>query len=133
VLVPDTTAGIKFVNDYGPEHLSVDVADLEGTVAALRNAGSIFVGRWAPEAAGDYATGANHVLPTGGLARACGALDVGTFGKYSQVQRLDRDGLARLRPAIRTLAEAEGLLAHRDAVEARFPEDGGEDASEDDR
>ena len=88
-----------------------------------RNAGSIFVGRWSPESAGDYASGANHVLPTGGLARSCGALSVETFGKYNQVQRITREGLAALRPAIRTLAEAEGLLAHRDAVEVRFEDD----------
>jgi histidinol dehydrogenase len=120
VLVPDLAAGIAFVNGYGPEHLSVEVADTEAAVAAIRNAGSIFVGRWAPESAGDYASGANHVLPTGGLARACGPLAVETFGKYNQVQRITREGLAALRPTIRTLAEAEGLLAHRDAVEVRF-------------
>ena len=120
VIVPDIAAGIAFVNGYGPEHLSVDVADLEGAVAGIRNAGSIFVGRWSPEAAGDYASGANHVLPTGGLARSCGPLAVETFGKFNQVQRISREGLAALRPAIRTLAEAEGLLAHRDAVEVRF-------------
>jgi histidinol dehydrogenase len=123
VLVADLAAGIAFVDDYAPEHLSIDVEDLEETVAAIRNAGSIFVGRWSPESAGDYASGANHVLPTGGLARACGPLAVETFGKYNQVQRITRDGLATLRPAIRALAEAEGLLAHRDAVEARFAED----------
>ncbi|HEX5829059.1 MAG TPA: histidinol dehydrogenase [Candidatus Limnocylindrales bacterium] len=123
VLVPDVAAGIEFVNGYGPEHLSVEVEDLEDAVARIRNAGSIFVGRWSPESAGDYASGANHVLPTGGLARACGPLAVETFGKYNQVQRITREGLASLRPAIRTLAEAEGLLAHRDAVEIRFEED----------
>lgn len=120
VLVPDVDAGIDFVNGYGPEHLSVEVEDLEGAVARIRNAGSIFVGRWSPESAGDYASGANHVLPTGGLARSCGPLAVEMYGKFNQVQRITRDGLATLRPAIRTLAEAEGLLAHRDAVEVRF-------------
>jgi histidinol dehydrogenase len=123
VLVADIAAGIDFVNGYGPEHLSVEVEDLEGAVAAIRNAGSIFVGRWSPESAGDYASGANHVLPTGGLARSCGPLAVETFGKFNQVQRITREGLAALRPTIRTLAEAEGLLAHRDAVEVRFEGD----------
>ncbi|HEY5434992.1 MAG TPA: histidinol dehydrogenase [Candidatus Limnocylindrales bacterium] len=127
VLVGDLAAGIDFVNGYGPEHLSVDVEDLEGAVAAIRNAGSIFVGRWSPESAGDYASGANHVLPTGGLARSCGPLAVETFGKFNQVQRITREGLATLRPAIRTLAEAEGLLAHRDAVEVRFAGDAQEE------
>jgi histidinol dehydrogenase len=124
VLVPDLATGIAFVNDYAPEHLSIDVADLEAAVDAITNAGSVFVGRWAPESAGDYATGANHVLPTGGLARACGALAVESYGKFSQIQRVTRDGLAALRPAVAALAGAEGLHAHRDAVEIRFADDG---------
>jgi histidinol dehydrogenase len=122
-LAPTLDAAVAFINDYGPEHLSVDVEPLEPTVDRLRNAGSLFVGPWAPESAGDYATGANHVLPTGGLARASGALAVETYGKYTQIQRLTREGLAGLRETIGTLAEAEGLLAHRDAVEIRFGTD----------
>jgi histidinol dehydrogenase len=120
VLAPSLDAAIDFVNAYGPEHLSIDVPALEETVAAIRNAGSVFVGEWAPESAGDYATGANHVLPTGGLARASGALSVESYGKFIQVQRVDEAGLASIRHTIATLAEAEGLLAHRDAVEIRF-------------
>jgi histidinol dehydrogenase len=120
VLAPTLDAAVDFVNAYGPEHLSVDVEPLEPTVGRLRNAGSLFVGPWAPESAGDYATGANHVLPTGGLARASGALAVESYGKFVQVQRIDRGGLASIRDTIATLAETEGLLAHRDAVEIRF-------------
>jgi histidinol dehydrogenase len=123
-LAPTLDAAIDFVNDYAPEHLSVDVEPLEATIGRLRNAGSIFAGPWAPESAGDYATGANHVLPTGGLARASGALGVEHYGKYSQIQRLTRDGLASIRETVGTLAEAEGLLAHRDAIEIRFTGDG---------
>jgi histidinol dehydrogenase len=120
VLAPSLAEAIAFVNGYAPEHLSVEVADVEQAVARLRNAGSIFVGPWAPESAGDYASGANHVLPTGGLARGVGPLDVGSFGKFIQVQRIGREGLAALRDTIGTLATAEGLLAHRAAVEIRF-------------
>jgi histidinol dehydrogenase len=120
VLAPTLDAAIEFVNAYAPEHLSVDVEPLEPTVARLRNAGSLFVGRWAPESAGDYATGANHVLPTGGLARASGGLSVEAYGKFTQIQRVTRDGLASIRTTVATLAEAEGLTAHRDAVLARF-------------
>jgi histidinol dehydrogenase len=119
-LAPSLDAAVDFVNAYGPEHLSVDVEPLEPTVARLRNAGSIFVGPWAPESAGDYATGANHVLPTGGLARGSGGLAVETYGKFVQVQRVTREGLTRIRETVGTLAEAEGLTAHRDAVEIRF-------------
>ncbi len=120
VLAPALDAAIDFINAYAPEHLSVDVEPLEPTIARLRNAGSLFVGAWAPESAGDYATGANHVLPTGGLARASGGLSVEAFGKFVQVQRIDREGLASIRETIATLAETEGLLAHRAAVEIRF-------------
>lgn len=120
VLAPTLEAAIAFVNDYGPEHLSVDIEPLEPTVSRIRNAGSVFVGPWAPESAGDYATGANHVLPTGGLARSSGGLAVETYGKFLQVQRITREGLAGIADTVATLAEAEGLLAHRDAVLARF-------------
>jgi histidinol dehydrogenase len=121
-IAPDLDVAIAFINGYAPEHLSVDVEPLEPTVARLRNAGSIFVGPWAPESAGDYATGANHVLPTGGLARSSSPLGVEAYGKFVQVQRITRSGLRRIRTTIGTLAEAEGLLAHRDAVEVRFEE-----------
>jgi histidinol dehydrogenase len=123
-LAPTLDLAIAFINAYAPEHLSVDIEPLEPTVARLRNAGSLFVGPWAPESAGDYATGANHVLPTGGLARGSSGLAVEAYGKFVQVQRVDRDGLASIRDTVATLAEAEGLLAHRDAVEIRFADDG---------
>ena len=120
VLAPTLDAAIDFINAYGPEHLSVDIEPLEPTLARLRNAGSIFAGPWAPESAGDYATGANHVLPTGGLARGSGGLAVETYGKFVQVQRISRDGLAGIRKTVGTLADVEGLTAHRNAVEIRF-------------
>ncbi|HEX7347684.1 MAG TPA: histidinol dehydrogenase [Candidatus Limnocylindrales bacterium] len=120
VVAPTLDVAIDFVNDYAPEHLSVDVEPLEETVARIRNAGSVFVGPWAPESAGDYATGANHVLPTGGLARGLGPLAVETFGKFVQVQRVTREGLRGIATTVATLAETEGLLAHRDAVTERL-------------
>lgn len=120
VLAPTLDAAITFANDYGPEHCSVDVEPLEPVVERLHNAGSLFVGPWAPESAGDYATGANHVLPTGGLARSSGGLAVEAYGKFTQVQRISREGLAGLAQTVATLAEVEGLLAHRDAVTRRF-------------
>jgi histidinol dehydrogenase len=134
VLAPDLDTAVAFVNDYGPEHLSVDVEPLEATVDRLHNAGSLFVGPWAPESAGDYATGANHVLPTGGLARSSGGLAVESYGKFVQIQRITRDGLAAIADTITTLAEAEGLLAHRDAVTRRFdPSFAADDAAAADR
>ena len=122
VLAPGRAAGLDFVNAYAPEHLSVVVADVEEAIARLRNAGSLFVGPYAPESAGDYASGANHVLPTGGLARSCGALSTESYGKFMQVQRITRDGLASIRDAVEAISEAEGLMAHKRAVELRFEE-----------
>jgi histidinol dehydrogenase len=120
VLAPNRDAALDFVNGYAPEHLSVVVAHVEEAVARLRNAGSLFVGPYAPESAGDYASGANHVLPTGGLARSCGALSTESYGKFVQVQRISRDGLSAIREAVEAISEAEGLIAHKRAVEIRF-------------
>jgi histidinol dehydrogenase len=124
VLAPGRDAALEFVNGYAPEHLSVVVDDVEEAVARLRNAGSLFVGPYAPESAGDYASGANHVLPTGGLARSCGALSTEDYGKFVQVQRITREGLAAIRDSVESIAEAEGLIAHKRAVEVRFEEAG---------
>jgi histidinol dehydrogenase len=123
VLAPGRAAALDFVNSYAPEHLSVVVDNVEEAVAKLRNAGSLFVGPYAPESAGDYASGANHVLPTGGLARSCGALSTESYGKFIQVQRISRDGLAAIRDAVEAISEAEGLIAHKRAVEMRFEGD----------
>ena len=124
VLAPDRDAALDFVNAYAPEHLSVVVEDVEEAVARLRNAGSLFVGPYAPESAGDYASGANHVLPTGGLARSSGALSTESYGKFIQVQRITREGLATIRDAVEAISEAEGLMAHKRAVELRFEGEG---------
>ena len=109
-----------FANEYAPEHVTVLTADPEGTAERVVNAGSVYVGRWSPESAGDYATGANHVLPTGGLARSHSPLGVEDFGSWRQVQTLTRGGLASIRPVIEELAAAEGLDAHRMAAAVRF-------------
>jgi histidinol dehydrogenase len=117
---PDLETAIAFVDAYAPEHLSIDVRDPEDTARKIHHAGSIFVGPWAPESAGDYATGANHVLPTGGLARACSPLGVEAYGRFTQVQRIDERGLATIRETVEHLATAEGLTAHRNAIATRF-------------
>lgn len=122
VIAPDHQAARSFADDYAAEHVTVLTADAEADAKALRGAGSVYVGRWSPESAGDYATGANHVLPTGGLARACGPLGVEDFGSWRQVQTLSRDGLQSIRSTIGDLAAAEGLTAHRLAAELRFEE-----------
>ena len=124
VIAPDAGSALRFADDFAPEHLSVHLADPEEAVARVTSAGSVYVGPWAPEPVGDYASGANHVLPTGGLACSTGPLSTEDFGSWRQVQRLTREGLAALRPTVVRLAAAEGLTAHRAAVEVRFEEAG---------
>ncbi len=111
---------LAFADAYAPEHLSVAVADPDAALDRLRAAGCVFVGGFSPEAAGDYASGSNHTLPTGGLARAYGGLSVETFGRWMQVNQLTREGLASIRDTIGVVADAEGLAAHRRAVDIRF-------------
>jgi histidinol dehydrogenase len=104
------------IDAAAPEHL-VLLGEAEALAPRVRNAGAIFVGRDSPVAAGDYATGGNHVLPTAGWARSVGGLGIETFLKPVTTQRLSADGLAALRPTIRALALAEGMPAHAAAVE----------------
>src|SRR3954452_10499432 len=98
-----------------PEHL-VLLGESESRAAEVRNAGAVFVGPWSPVAAGDYATGGNHVLATGGWARSTGGLGLETFLKPLTTQRLTREGLERIRPTVEELAGAEGMPAHIAAV-----------------
>jgi len=113
----DVERALAEVEELAPEHLVLLGEDAEALADRVRNAGAVFVGRWSPVAAGDYATGANHVLPTGGRARAVGGIGLETFLKPVTVQRLTEDGLARLRPTIEALAEIEGMPAHAAAVQ----------------
>jgi histidinol dehydrogenase len=117
---PSLDAAVGFADRYAPEHLSVQTAAAERVADRIENAGSVFLGDETPIAAGDYATGTNHVLPTGGGARRVGGLSVDTFLRASTVQRLDGDGLDDLRETIETLAGVEGLDAHAESVRARF-------------
>jgi histidinol dehydrogenase len=107
---------IDWVNRIAPEHLTVD-GDLD--VTAIRNAGSIFIGDYSPQSAGDYATGPNHVLPTAGVARFRGGLSVVDFLKVITVQKFTRAGLCEIAPAVTKLAETEGLRAHAESVRVR--------------
>jgi histidinol dehydrogenase len=105
---------------YAPEHLELHVADPEAAAARVRNAGTVFLGAAAPAVLGDYAAGANHVLPTGGLARGAGGLGLEAFLKPVQLVRATADGLAAARPTVAALARIEGLPLHAASVEARL-------------
>jgi histidinol dehydrogenase len=117
VITRSQDEAIEISNRFAPEHLSLPEAAM---VKKVQNAGSVFVGRWSPEAAGDYASGPNHVLPTGGAASLRGGLSVLDYVKIISVQQLDQRGLRALAPAAITLARAEGLEAHARSMEVRI-------------
>ena len=120
VLVRDIAQAIEVSDAYAPEHLILAVRDPRAWLDRVHNAGSIFLGDWTPEALGDYCSGSNHVLPTGGAARAWSGLSVASFQKAITVQAASRIGIANAGPCAATLAHAEGLQAHARAVELRL-------------
>jgi histidinol dehydrogenase len=117
ILCPSVDAAVEASNQLAPEHLAIYD---EALLSQIQHAGSIFLGPSSPEAAGDYASGPNHVLPTSGAARIRGGLSTADFVKVISVQELTVAGLHKLSPAITTLARAEGLEAHARSVEVRF-------------
>ena len=123
IIAEDMDLAIEIMNGIAPEHLSIQVKDPLDTLSKVRNGGSIFVGPYTPVAAGDYASGTNHVLPTAGHAATCSGLNVAHFMKTSTVQYLTQEGLANLASTIETLATAEGLHAHCESVKVRMPKE----------
>ena len=109
----DTTAALDEINGYAAEHVALIGPKAEALANQIRNAGAVFVGKYAPVPAGDYATGGNHVLPTGGWSRSVGGLGIETFMKTVTVQRISQEGLELLAPTIEALAEIEGLPNHK--------------------
>ena len=120
VLVRDIAQAIAISDAYAPEHLILSVREPRAWLDRIGSAGSIFLGDWTPEALGDYCSGSNHVLPTGGAARAWSGLSVASFQKAITVQEANRTGIANAGPCAATLAHAEGLQAHARAVELRL-------------
>ncbi len=120
ILVSNEEEAIRFANEYAPEHLEIMTKNPESLVGRITNAGSIFLGKWASKAIGDYASGANHVLPTGGGARMFSPVGVETFMKLSEVQLVTEEGLRSLAPIIETLSQVEGLDAHWNSVKQRL-------------
>ncbi|MEI7575360.1 MAG: histidinol dehydrogenase [Armatimonadota bacterium] len=111
---------LNYVDEYAPEHLEIQTGNPSETLSKLRNVGSVFLGQFSPVAAGDYATGTNHTLPTGGAARYASAVSPETFMRTIQFQEVTRTGLKQLEPIVSEIANAEGLTAHRDSVQIRF-------------
>ncbi|SEG41018.1 histidinol dehydrogenase [Vibrio hangzhouensis] len=119
IIAESLTQCVSISNYYGPEHLIVQTKSPRELLPLLDNAGSIFLGDWSPESAGDYASGTNHVLPTYGYTRTYSSLGLADFSKRMTVQELSADGLRGLAPTVVTMAEAEGLDAHKRAVTIR--------------
>lgn len=111
---------IEFSNEYAPEHLILSVEDAEKLCSKVISAGSVFLGNYSPESAGDYASGTNHTLPTSAYARAYSGVNMDSFMKKVTFQNISREGLEALAPAIMAMARAEGLEAHRAAVSVRL-------------
>ena len=119
IVAKDLAQCVEISNRYGPEHLIIQTRQARDLVADITSAGSVFLGDWSPESAGDYASGTNHVLPTYGFTATCSSLGLADFQKRMTVQELTPQGFLNLAPTIETLAAAEQLTAHKNAVTLR--------------
>jgi histidinol dehydrogenase len=118
-IILDKYDAVDFVNDYAPEHLIINTKNCDELIEEIKNAGSIFLGQFTPESAGDYASGTNHTLPTNGFAKSYGGVSLESFIKYITVQKISREGITNLGPTIELMAEAEKLRGHAEAVRVR--------------
>ncbi len=125
ILTDSIEQAVAVSNQYAPEHLIVQTEDARALLPKLKYAGSIFLGKWSPESAGDYASGTNHVLPTYGYSRNYSSLGLADFCRRYTVQELSYQGLQSLGDCIMTLADAEGLDAHKNAVAIRLQQEQG--------
>jgi len=123
IVFTDSDDMMDFVNAYAPEHLIISMRDAWTLASKVRAAGSVFIGNYSPESAGDYASGTNHTLPTAALARSYSGVNIDSFMRKITYQELTRDGLGLLAPTIVAMAEAEGLDAHALAVKVRVDEE----------
>lgn len=120
IVLPTVDDMLEFVNSYAPEHLIISMRDAWTVAAGVRAAGSVFIGNYSPESAGDYASGTNHTLPTGAWARSYSGVNLDSFMRKITYQELTREGLGLIAPTIVTMAQSEGLDAHALAVEVRM-------------
>lgn len=122
ILMKNETEALELINEYGPEHLIIGAKNEELFMESVTNAGSVFLGNYTPESAGDYASGTNHTLPTNGYAKSYSGVSLDSFTKKITYQRITKDGLRALGPIIEVMAEAEELFAHKNAVTLRLKE-----------
>ena len=122
IFVENDKIALEMINEYGPEHFIVCVSDEDFYVNNIANAGSVFIGNYTPESAGDYASGTNHTLPTNGYAKNYSGVNLDTFMKSMTFQKISKKGIQNIGNAIELMAEAEGLQAHKNAVTLRLEE-----------
>lgn len=120
ILVQSAEEAFEISNLYGPEHLILSVKNEDDLLNGIQNAGSVFIGNYTPESAGDYASGTNHTLPTNGYAKSYSGVGLGSFMKSITFQKITQKGLQNLGPSIEIMAEAEQLEAHKNAVTVRL-------------
>jgi histidinol dehydrogenase len=120
ILLQDIDQAVELINNYAPEHLILMVKEPEKIIDKIQNAGSVFLGLFTPESAGDYASGTNHTLPTNGMARSYSGVSLDSFIKKITFQEISVEGLAKIGSTIEKMAETEGLIAHKRAVEIRL-------------
>lgn len=120
ILIEDANDALSFINDYAPEHLIISTNNDDFFVNGITNAGSVFIGEYTPESAGDYASGTNHTLPTNGYAKAYSGVNLDSFTKSITFQKISQKGIQNIGNAIELMAEAEGLQAHKNAVTLRL-------------
>jgi len=120
IVVKDNAEAIELLNEYSPEHLIIQTKNAEEFIGLVQNAGSVFLGHYTPEAAGDYASGTNHTLPTNSYARAYSGVSLDSFVKKITFQKITKEGLKTIGATIECMAEAEQLLAHKNAVSIRI-------------
>lgn len=120
ILVKDDQQALALINEYGPEHFIVCTKNNEYYVENIVNAGSVFIGNYTPESAGDYASGTNHTLPTNGYSKAYSGVNLDSFMKSITFQKISKDGIRNIGPSIELMAAAEGLQAHKNAVTLRL-------------
>lgn len=120
IIVDDLNDAISVINEYAPEHLEIVIKKPESILAEIVNVGSVFLGPYSSEPLGDYATGANHTLPTSGFAKMFSPLSVDSFGKMIQIQKVSKIGIENLRDDVEKMALAEGLDAHKNSITIRF-------------
>lgn len=122
VLVKDQAEALELIDFYGPEHFIISTKDDDYFVENINNAGSVFIGKYTPESAGDYASGTNHTLPTNGYAKQYSGVNLDSFNKAITYQKITEEGIKNIGEAVELMAEAEGLQAHKNAMTLRISE-----------